>query len=757
MNPAIKKISILVRIGAVAMFMLMAMGLPVPAAQAATIVVNTTSDLFAVGGDCTLREAMESARDNTAVDGCACGGVNDVITFNINAATDAGCSGGVCTIQPTTSLPTLYGSGNVTIDGYTQGAGAAYPATAGSEAEIRIVIDGSLVPGSPNGFNIQSPDNVISGLAINQFSYGVAIAGTSATGNSVRGNYIGTDFTGTSAFGNCGAGVWLSAAGAGNVVGGTLPADRNIISGNGCIPASGYGAGVYLSGATSGSMISGNYIGTTADGLSALGNSGSGVIISQDSNNNTIGGSASGSGNIISGNAGDGITINGGTTDPHDNTIEYNWIGIDVTGAAALANVGNGIQILNGANSNVIGPGNIISGNTQSGILIWTAGTNGNGIKGNFIGTDLTGTAAIPNVSFNGGIFINQAAQGNVIGGDTPAERNLISGNTGRGIRISGDGTNSTVVSGNFIGLDINGTTALLNRWEGVHVTNSAANTTIGGTTSGEGNVIVADYAPVKLDVGAHDNTVSGNLLGTDITGTSGFGTGTGVSISSGAHTNTIGGTTVGEGNVISGNGGRGLNIYGLGTDNNQVLGNFIGVDIVGVNPLPNPSGGIQIWDSARNNTIGPKNIIANNGLEGIRIYGADTDFNIFTQNSIYAHTNYNIALPYTPDGSNEDIVAPTVSSVSLSPLSVSGTTSPACVGCTIEVFTSPAPSFPGAGKSYLGTGVTDLSGNWTVNTPGLHGPYISATLTDATKGTSMFSNRIFTTIQALYLPLIMR
>lgn len=93
---------------------------------------------------------------------------------------------------------------------------------------------------------------------------------------------------------------------------------------------------------------------------------------------------------------------------------------------------------------------------------------------------------------------------------------------------------------------------------------------------------------------------------------------------------------------------------------------------------------------------------------------------------------------------------------VNLSSLSVSGTTTPVCSGCTIEVFTS-LDDYPAAGRKYLGTGVTDLSGNWTVSTPGLHGPYISATLTDATKGTSMFSNRIFTTIQALYLPLIMR
>lgn len=730
------------------MFMLIALGLPVPPAQAATIVVNTTSDLYAISGDCTLREAMESARDNTAVDACAAGGTTDVITFNINAATDPGCNAGtgVCTIQPTTTLPAMYGSGSVTIDGYTQ-TGAA-PATGSSDAEIRIVIDGSLVPGFPNGLYFSSPDNVVTGLAINQFSYGVVLGGSGATGNSIRGNYIGTDSTGTIALPNDGAGVWLSAVGTGNMVGGTVPADRNIISGN--------DDGVYLSGATSGSTISGNYIGTTADGLSALGNSGSGVNIRGDANLNTIGGSASGAGNLISGNAGDGITINGGTTDPHDNTIEDNWIGVNVTGTAALANAGNGIQLLNGTYSNIIGPDNIISGNTQSGILIWTVGTNGNGIKGNFIGTDLTGTAAIPNAAFNGGIFVQGAAQWTVIGGDTPAERNLISGNTGQGVRISGAGTDFTVVSGNYIGLDVNGTSALLNGFDGVAIVNEAAYSTIGGTTSGEGNVIVADYAPVKLEALAHHNTVSANLLGTDKTGMVAMGGGTGVMISSGAHDNTIGGTTFAERNVISGNGGYGVRINGSGTDRNQVLRNYIGVDITGTGPLPNgTSSGMRIENSAQSNTIGPGNIIANHAASGIYIYGANTDFNIITQNSIYANTGWNIAV--ATDGANEGILAPTLNSVSLSPLSVSGTTTPACVGCTIEVFTSPAPSFPAAGRTYLGTGVTDGSGNWTVSTPGLHGPYISATLTDATKGTSVFSNRIFTTIKTVYLPLIMR
>ena len=717
-------------------------------AQAATIVVDTTSDLAAIGGDCTLREAMESARTNTSVDACTSGGTIDVITFAINAATDPGCNAGtgVCTIQPATALPYLTGSGNITINGYSQGDAAV--ATGGTPAKIRIVIDGSLITvGTSIGIGIQSPNNIIAGLAINQFDSGIVLSGSEATNNSIQGCYVGTDATGTTGPGNGASGIWVSSAGTGNVIGGTSEANRNLISGN--------QYGVYIAGPGTGTTVAGNYIGTSANGLVSIPNE-VGIYINGGANNNTIGGSASGAGNLISGNTWDGITIVGTPTDPHDNTIEGNWIGVDVTGSAALANTQHGIQILNGAYSNTIGPDNIISGNTQNGILIWTAGTDGNGVKGNLIGTDLTGTVAIPNGALTGGISIKGTAQGTVIGGDTPAERNLISGNTGRGVRISDTGTDYTVVSGNIIGLDISGTSTLLNGWEGVHVTIGAANTTIGGTTSGEGNVIVADYAPVKLDDGAHHNTVSGNLLGTDITGTSGFGTGTGVSISSGAHTNTIGGTTVGERNVISGNGGRGINIDGTGTDDNQVLGNFIGVDITGVNPLPNPSGGIQIWSSAQDNIIGPGNIIANNGLEGVRIYGVDTDRNFFTENSIYAHTNYNIALPFTPDGSNEDIIAPTIVSVSLSPLSVSGTTSPTCAGCTIEVFTS-LDDYPAAGRTYLGTDVTDISGNWTGSTPGLHGPYISATLTDSTKGTSMFSNRIFTTIQSLYLPLIMR
>jgi len=287
----------------------------------------------------------------------------------------------------------------------------------------------------------------------------------------------------------------------------------------------------------------------------------------------------------------------------------------------------------------------------------------------------------------------------------------------------------------------------------GLEIELGAASTTIGGTTSGECNVIAANDAAVAIRSGAHNNTVSANLLGTDASGKVGLGVGVGVLISDAAHDNTIGGATVAERNVISGNDAFGIRINGSGTNGNQVSRNYVGVDITGTGALPNGTmSGIRIENSAQSNTIGPGNIIAYHNAEGIYIYGVDTDFNVITQNRIFSNTIMNIAV--AADGANEGILPPTVDSVSLSPHSVSGTS---CSNCTIEVFTSPGPSYPPAGRTFLGAGVADGSGNWTVMTPGLHGPYLTATATHASMGTSRFSYALFTTIQSLYLPLILR
>ncbi len=693
--------------------------LPQRPAFATTFTVTNTND----SGAGSLRQAVTDANNNSGA---------DIIEFNIS-----GCSG-VCTIQLASTI-TLVDPAGVTIDGYSQ-PGAA-EATGSTPATILIELDGSLTSGIA-ALSVYS-NNTIQGLDINQFYIGISMGGPTSGDNLIRGCYLGTDPGGTLDRGNTGYGIALSNETSGNTIGGTVAADRNLISGNDI-------AGVTVDSSSTGNTISGNYIGTTADGLSALGNTNSGVQFNSLAHANTVGGSSAGARNLISGNTYDGITINGGSTDPNANTIEGNWIGLDATGASALANGQNGVQILNGAYSNTIGPNNVISGNVGPGVDIWTGGTNGNHVEGNFIGTDSTGTAAVPNASIYGAIYIHDAAQGNVIGGNTATKRNVISGNTGYGIRISGAGTDLTVVSGNYIGLDVDGISPLLNGHEGVAIINNAASTTVGGDTSGEGNVIASNYAAVGINTGANNNTVSGNLLGTDASGKVGMGGGTGVALGSGAHDNTVGGATLAERNVISGNGGYGVGINGSGTDNNQVLGNYIGVDITGTGALPNgTSSGMRISNSAQSNTIGPNNIIANHATEGIYIYGADTDFNIITQNSIHSNTSWNIAI--AADGANEGIPAPTINSASLGPTSVSGTS---CNGCTVEVFTSPSSS-PPAGKTFLGSGVAGAGGNWTISIPGLHGPYLTATATDATMGTSAFSTAFYTSIVSLYMPLI--
>ena len=166
-----------------------------------------------------------------------------------------------------------------------------------------------------------------------------------------------------------------------NTVGGMTPGERNVVSGN-------LGSGVVLSGlGTSGNVILGNYIGLNAAGDTAVPNFGEGVELNGDASGNTIGGSAPGAGNVISGNAFDGIGMFTGAT---GNFVLSNIIGADPTGTFAIANQGNGIT-LNGAPSNQI-RGNLISGNGFEGVEIFGSGSTGNVVAGNRIGVNAAGS-----------------------------------------------------------------------------------------------------------------------------------------------------------------------------------------------------------------------------------------------------------------------------------------------------------------------------------------------------------------------------
>jgi hypothetical protein len=262
------------------------------------------------------------------------------------------------------------------------------------------------------------------------------IVGSGATGNLVQGNRIGTDYTGAVALGNGGSGVFVLQAAANNLIGGTTAGAGNVISAN-------RNDGVALF--SSGNQVQGNWIGTDASGAQALGNAQNGVE-SQNAANNTIGGTAAGAGNTISGNAGQGVLLTGaGAT---GTLVQGNLIGTTSAGTAPLPNAGSGVWLASGANHNTVGgmaagAGNLLSGNGYHGLAVDGSGVTGNLVQGNLIGTDITGGAALGNG--HDGVVVAHGASNNMIGGTEAGAANtiafngydgvLVDGGTGNGIR----------------------------------------------------------------------------------------------------------------------------------------------------------------------------------------------------------------------------------------------------------------------------------------------------------------------------------
>ena len=247
-------------------------------------IVTTTAD----SGPGSLREAINCAN---AAPG------TDTITFNIPG-------GGVKTISPVTSLPTI--TDPVIIDGYTQPGATANTLAVGNDANLLIVLSGASAPSGTNGLTVNTDNTTIRGLVINAFrtttapnTNGISIL-AGADQNVIAGNFIGTNATGTSAVPN-GTGVTILNA-SDNLIGGTAPAARNVLSGN-------TGGGIIIIGeAALRSLIRGNYIGTNAAGTAAIANN-SGVAIGDGAIDSTVGGNSAAARNIISGNSYVGVSI----------------------------------------------------------------------------------------------------------------------------------------------------------------------------------------------------------------------------------------------------------------------------------------------------------------------------------------------------------------------------------------------------------------------------------------------------------------
>lgn len=344
---------------------------------------------------------------------------------------------------------------------------------------------------------------------------GVGAFNSSGAGGSniIKGNFIGTDYLGTTAKNNHNFGILID-ENDNNTIGGTTVGARNVI-------AASDGYNLSLTGGSSNNTISGNYVGIGSDGSTALG--GAEINLEGASNNNTIGGTTSGARNVISGNNGGGIGIHGSTT--NSNTVIGNYIGTNSTGTVDVGNATYGVVLDNSpsntvggttgvtAGGNCTGACNLISGNGNDGIWLYGNSADSNNIKGNYIGTDVSGNIGLGNS--NSGIIFNNGPDSNVIGGSTVAERNIISDNDYHGIGMYGSPVAlNNVISGNYIGTGADGTTDLGNAWEGVYAGDYVQATLIGGTTSGQANLIKNNGGGVAVvNTNATDNAIIGNSL----------------------------------------------------------------------------------------------------------------------------------------------------------------------------------------------------------------------------------------------------
>jgi CSLREA domain-containing protein len=725
---------------------------PTPA-PAVTFTVNSTNDVDdgpCNVAHCSLREAIKLANTNPS---------KDTIAFSVGS--------GAISIKPGSGLPVI--SYPVILDGRSQPG-----FTLGGPPIVEIRGDGA--GGGADGIVVEAGNSTVRGLIINRFD-GDGLVLRNGGGNTVQTNHVGTGFCSCDLdLGNAGNGLRIENS-ADNLVGGTAPleADYNSFSGNGV-------HGVLIIGAgSSGNELVTNVVGTNG-GLTLLdvGNTGNGLRIEGAPNNlahfNTFGGNGwsgveivgagaidniikinaigtdrngtiaipndahgvyvdgaqgtligeAGGANLISGNAGDGVHIEGGATGTN---IRGNAIGTTLTGLGAIANGGNGVEVVSsfgttvGGNSG-FGQGNLISGNTGSGVSI--AGAQFTLVSGNIIGLDGTGAASLGNGSY--GVEVSGTSVN--IGSPLAGGRNVISGNLAGGIvHQFGEGI---VIRGNYIGLNVSGTAGGFVGNLGSGISTAAEDVSgdvVGGSAPADRNVIAGNSGMGLLLIG-DDYVVRGNYIGTDRTGNVEIGNGSVGLYLENSDDSQIGGAGKDEGNVIAGSDLRGIDL--MDVTSTTVFGNHIGVGADGITPMGNGTDGVLVSLESFGNDVGgglpgQGNIIANNGEDGVRVNGADAVENTVRGNAIFDNTGDaidNVA------GGNTQLTAPSVDTFSGGVLS--GT---ACDHCTVDIYSDSGTE----ARLYGGSVTADVNGDWSY-TGDVAGPVVRATATDSDGNTSELS-----------------
>jgi hypothetical protein len=403
---------------AVAAPLALLLGLTASVACANTpLTVTNTLD----SGPGSLRQAIINANSASG---------SDTIAFNIDANSDAGCNSTtkVCTIKPASLFDNI--TSQLTIDGYSQTGSSPNTLLVGDDAKLLIELDATNV--SP-AFRLEGPTilgSTIKGLAITHLA-GVGILITDGSGNNtIAGNFIGVNVSATaSSFVGTAFAVDVESASNANTIGGTTPAARNVLSGNGTI--------ITVSGCNN-AVIQGNYINIDKDGAVPLVAALRGIDVGAGSGN-LIGSSAPGAGNVIGTWAAIAIIFQGSG---NNNLIQGNRIGTDATGTTLLGGGFEGVNYYEGSGTGnkiggaAAGEGNLINGATNGdgfGLVLYFDTSPDLVVQGNLIGTDITGELPLGNLN---GISAQDVSAG-LIGGTAAGAGNRIAFNSSLGVSVT--------------------------------------------------------------------------------------------------------------------------------------------------------------------------------------------------------------------------------------------------------------------------------------------------------------------------------
>ena len=649
----------------------------------------------------------------------------------------------------------LYISGDATLVAYNdQSRPSVISGNGGSGIEISNAGEENLIYGVRIGttrLGTQAVPNAVDGITIggtlNQIgqpgtAYRNLISGNAGAGiflwgpsNTILNSYIGTNVLGTAALPNGGNGLVIY--GDHNIIGSSAANGGNLISGN-------TGDGLHIR-FVENVTIRGNIIGARHDRVAALPNSEVGVYL-ESPVAAMVGGSVYGEGNTISGNVGDGILVSRSAEGGSTVQVVGNTIGGGEAGAE-IGNGANGVQFY----EVTTGPGgpnsirdNLINNNASKGVLVRYS--DGVVIRANDIGI-YDGTMDAGNAQ--DGISLQSSTQA-VIGG-AGSDRNLIGGNDGYGIGVTGPSSASIV--GNWIGVGSDGI-AVVGNGHGIRVAGALPGLVIG--VAGNGNVISGNTRGIVIDDGITGVSMQGNVIGLNPAMTAKMAN-TETAIMMGGHDHIIGGDAPGAGNIIAGNTGAALRIGDGG--GHQIIGNHIGTNAALATGLGNAYG---IYNFDASGMTLRDNIIAHNTWSGVRLEGGQN--NAVLGNRVFSNGEYNIDIvPNVGPNANDtldvdqgpnkgqnhpEILSATVSGMNLQ--FAGKLRSKANTSYRVEYFQATSCHGTGMGQanSYIGHEMvmTDGSGEASLAFLGSNGQnsgFVTATATDPDGNTSEFGNCI--------------